>query len=197
MDKLPLVYIIIGSTRPGRKGDKVGHWFYNLAKQRTDLHFELIDLADWTIPHYNESLPPKMLAAQYTDKYGKQWGEKISQADAYVFVTPEYNHGYPAALKDALDYPFFEWNKKPAAFVSYSAAIGAGIRAVEQLRLVAVELQMVPIQPAVHIPRVHNVLTEQGTIEDTFYIEGAHDVLDELAWWTKLLKPAREQLKQQ
>jgi NAD(P)H-dependent FMN reductase len=124
--------IILGSTRPGRNGEAVAKWVYEIAQKRTDAEFELVDIKDFNLPLLDEPVPPSM--GQYSKPHTKAWAAKIGSFDGYVFVTPEYNHGISGALKNAIDFLFGEWNNKAAGFVSYGGAGGA--RAVEQLRLV-------------------------------------------------------------
>jgi NAD(P)H-dependent FMN reductase len=126
------VVIILGSTRPGRNGEVVSRWIYEIAKKRNDADFELVDIKDFNLPLLDEPIPPSM--GRYSKEHTKIWSAKINSFDAYVFVTAEYNHGIPGALKNAIDFLFKEWNNKVAGFVSYGGA--GGIRAVEQLRLV-------------------------------------------------------------
>src|SRR5436853_5772440 len=130
--------IIIGSTRPGRNGEGVAKWVYEIAKKRRDAEFELVDIKAFNLPLLDEPVPPIM--GQYSKPHTKAWAAKVGSFDGYVFVTPEYNHGVPGALKNAIDFLFREWNDKAAGFVSYGGAGGA--RAVEQLRLVLAEVQM-------------------------------------------------------
>src|SRR6476619_6116936 len=131
-EKLMLkIAIIIGSTRPGRNGEAVAKWVYEVAQKRSDAEFELVDIKDFDLPLLDEPMPPIM--GQYSKPHTKVWAAKIDSFDGYVFVTPEYNHGTSGALKNAIDFLFAEWNNKAAGFVSYGGASGA--RAVEQLRL--------------------------------------------------------------
>src|SRR6476659_384141 len=123
--------IIIGSTRPGRVGEAVARWVYELAKPREDAEFELVDIADFNLPLLDEPVPPSQ--GKYSKPHTKAWAAKVESFDGYVFVTPEYNHGTSGALKNAIDFLYAEWNNKAAGFVSYGGASGA--RAVEQLRL--------------------------------------------------------------
>jgi NAD(P)H-dependent FMN reductase len=139
------VAIIIGSTRPGRKADAVAKWVYEIAQKRGDAEFELVDIKDFDLPLLDEPMSPMM--AQYTHEHTKKWSEKIASFDAYVFVTPEYNHGTSGALKNAIDYLYKEWVNKAAGFVSYGGA--AGVRAVENLRLVMSELQVADVRAQV------------------------------------------------
>jgi len=136
------IAVIIGSTRPGRNGEAVAKWVYKIAQKRSDAEFELVDIKDFNLPLLDEPVPPSL--GQYRKDHTKVWAAKIDSFDAYVFVTPEYNHGTSAALKNAIDFLFKEWNNKAAGFVSYGGAGGA--RAVEQLRLVLAELQIATVR---------------------------------------------------
>jgi NAD(P)H-dependent FMN reductase len=137
--------IIIGSTRPGRKAEAVAHWVHEIARKRRDAEFELVDIQDFDLPLLDEPVPPSM--HQYSKPHTKAWAAKIAAYDGFVFVTPEYNHGPSAALKNAIDYLYAEWNNKVAGFVSYGSA--GGTRAVEQLRLVMAELQIADVRAQV------------------------------------------------
>ena len=184
----PHILIILGSTRQGRKGEAVAHWFMHLAGGREDATFELVDLRDWPLPFLDAPVPP---ASGHYDPAARPWAEKIATADGFVFVLPEYNHGYPAVLKNAIDHIYHEWGKKPAAIVSYGSH-AAGYRSAEQLRLVLIELAVAPIRAQVGIPRVWAAFDEQGNIHDTAHNRAAGAVLDELIWWSTALKTARE-----
>ncbi|MEI6947152.1 NAD(P)H-dependent oxidoreductase [Paraflavisolibacter sp. H34] len=139
------VAIIIGSTRPNRVGAAVGQWVYELAQKRTDATFELVDLQQVNLPLLDEPFPPGM--HKYQHQHTKDWAAKVASFDAYVIVSPEYNHGIPGALKNALDFVYSEWNNKAAGFVAYGSA--GGTRAVEQLRLVLAELQVATVREQV------------------------------------------------
>ncbi|RKG64268.1 NADPH-dependent oxidoreductase [Corallococcus sp. CA054B] len=141
------VAIVVGSTRPGRKADKVAAWVHDIAKKRSDATYELVDIQDFNLPLLDEPTPPS--AGKYTQEHTKRWSETVEGYDAYIFVTPEYNHGTSGALKNALDYIYKEWNNKAAGFVGYGSA--GGVRAVEQLRLVAAELQMATVRAQVQL----------------------------------------------
>jgi NAD(P)H-dependent FMN reductase len=149
------VAIVTGSTRPGRHNDAVAQWVYGIAKARTDAEFELVDIADYNLPLLDEPMSP--LLGQYTHEHTKAWSKKIASFDAYVFVTPEYNHSTSGALKNALDYLYREWNNKAAGFVSYGGA--GGVRAVEHLRLVLAELMVATQKPT---RDCHNGLRSKG-----------------------------------
>jgi NAD(P)H-dependent FMN reductase len=136
------VGIIIGSTRPGRNAEAVARWVYEIARKRDDAEFELVDLKDYHLPLLDEPVPSS--AHKYAQEHTKAWAEKVGSLDAFVFVTPEYNHGIPGALKNAIDFVYAEWNNKAAGFVSYGSA--GGVRAVEQLRLVLAEVQVATVR---------------------------------------------------
>ena len=187
----PRIGIVIGSTREGRFGEKPAHWIHQIAEQRTDLDFELIDLREHPLPFFNETMspawaPPKNEAAQ-------RWAARLAALDGLIVVTPEYNHGPSAVLKNALDYANKEFNRKPIGFVGYGG-VGAA-RAVEQLRLVAVELQMAPVRNAVHIGMVEFLgIWQQGkSFEDYPHLaQAAGALLDDIVWWARALKTARQ-----
>jgi NAD(P)H-dependent FMN reductase len=139
------VAIIVGSTRPGRKADTVARWVFDIAVRRGDASFEIVDIADFNLPLLDEPMPPSM--GQYLNAHTKAWAAKIAAFDAFVFVTPEYNHAMSGALKNAIDYLFREWNDKAAGFVGYGGLGGA--RAVEQLRLVMGEIKVADVRAQV------------------------------------------------
>ena len=139
------IAVIIGSTRPGRNGEAVAKWVYEIARKRSDAEFELVDIKDFNLPLLDEPVPPSL--GQYTKEHTKVWAAKIDSFDAYVFVTPEYNHGISGALKNAIDFLFKEWNNKAAGFVGYGGAMG--VRAVEHLRLVMGELLVADVRAQV------------------------------------------------
>ena len=187
---MPTLQVILGSTRNGRSGEHVARWFMSHAEARTDLDVELVDLRDWPLPFFAQQLPPMM--GRYADPWQQRWAEQVARADGYVLVTPEYNHGYPAVLKNALDHLFAEWNGKPVGFVGYGGP-GAGLRAVEQLRQVVVELEMVPMRQQVSLANVYAAFDPEGRL---LAPDGpdrqARAVLDELARWSRQLTAARD-----
>ena len=139
------VAIIVGSTRPGGKAEAVAKWVHENAKTRSDAEFEVVNIKDYNLPLLDEPVPPSM--GQYSQPHTKAWAAKIASFDAFVFVTPEYNHGTSGALKNAIDFLYGEWNNKAAGFVGYGSAGGA--RAVESLRLVMGELQVAEVRAQV------------------------------------------------
>lgn len=192
MSKLK-IQIILGSTREGRHGKKVADWIKDLAEKRTDFEAEFIDLRDWGINFINDENLPGM--GVYTDPLVQKWAKKIDEADGYIVITPEYNRGYPAVLKNALDVIYKEWNNKAIAFVSYGGYVG-GSRAVEQLRQVSVELQMAPIREGIHIPFIWEAFDDKGKLKNNeFYEKRAEAMLSQLVWWTEALKKARSQIE--
>jgi len=187
----PRIGIVIGSTREGRFGDKPAHWIHEIATQRSDLDIELIDLRDHPLPFFNEPMSPAW--APVKNEAARRWADKLATLDGLIVVTPEYNHGPSAVLKNAFDYAYKEFIRKPIGFVGYGG-VGAA-RAVEQLRLVAVELQMAPVRNAVHIGMVEFLgIWQQGKTFDDFphLAQAANGMLDDIAWWTRALKTARE-----
>lgn len=187
------VKIILGSTRLSRFSEKAGAWIKELARKNGEFDVELLDLRDYALPFYDEPVSPSTITdGGYARAEVKLWAQKIREADAYIIVAPEYNHGIPAVLKNALDYVYHEWNRKPVAFVAYGSVGGA--RSVEQLREVAVELQMAPIRHAVHIPNPWELLELDGSLREGAL--GAHEksaegMLDNLLWWAHALRNAR------
>jgi NAD(P)H-dependent FMN reductase len=187
----PKIGIVIGSTRPSRFGDKPAAWIHGIASKRADLDFEVIDLRDYPLPAFDEPGSPAW--GPIENKVAQRWAAKLASLDGFILVTPEYNHGTSAALKNALDYAYNEFVRKPVAFVGYGGVGGA--RAVEHLRLVAAELQMASVRNAVHIAANDFLgLWRQGkSFDDLPHLaQSAVAMLDELAWWTKALKSARE-----
>jgi NAD(P)H-dependent FMN reductase len=181
------VAIVIGSLRPGRKAEPVARWILDIASRRTDAIFELVDLKEFDLPLLDEAAPPS--AGQYTMGHTKTWAARIASFDGYVFVTPEYNHGLPASLKNAIDYLYREWNNKAAGFVSYGSA--GGVRAVEQLRLIMGELQVADVRAQVAL----SIRTD--FVDYTEFKPAPHQVrsvdvmLDQVVAWSRALKSVR------
>lgn len=186
------VQVILGSTRPNREGEKVARWVVNQLEKREDIDVELLDLRDWNLGHFDQPAPIMALNGNYTNETAKKWVAKIDLADAYIMVTPEYNHGYPAVLKDAIDIAYDEWNYKPVAFVSYSGGQFGGVRAVEQLRQVVIETKSAPMRDAVHIGSVWGAFEEDGSPKDTKLNDGLKHVVDELVKWSGALQVLRK-----
>ena len=188
------VKIILGSTRQNRFSDKPGSWILGEARKKEGIDAELLDLRDYPLPFYNEPMSPSMVKdGAYPNEIVRKWAGKIREADAFIIIAPEYNHGISGVLKNALDSIYAEWNNKPVGFVAYGTVGGA--RSVEHLRGIAVELQMAPIRNAVHIPQHWNLLDEKGNLKDgalDSFQRAADAMLDQLIWWAYALKTARE-----
>ncbi len=188
------IKVIAGSTREGRFSDKAAAWIAEEIKKQAGVAVEVLDLRDYNMPFFNEPMSPSFKQEPYKNEAVARFTKKIERGDAFVIVTPEYNHGTSGVLKNALDWVYPEWNNKPVAFVSYGGVGGA--RAVEQLRLNAVELQMAPIRNAVHIPgeQYFQVLFGKMDAKDLFVslTKPAEAMIIQLLWWTRALKNARD-----
>ncbi|GAB4196956.1 MAG: NADPH-dependent FMN reductase [Roseiflexaceae bacterium] len=187
----PKIAIIISSTRQTRFGDKPAQWIYDIAAARGDIEVQILDLRDFPMPFFDEVASNAW--APSTNEVAVRWQQTVAQFDGYIFVTAEYNRSITGALKNALDYAYPEWNRKPAAFVGYGS-VGAA-RAIEQLRLICVELQMAPTRTGVHIQGSDFMAVwrqGQSLLEFPYLQQNATNMLDELVWWTKALKAARE-----
>lgn len=187
----PTIGIIIGSTREGRFGDKPANWIHGIAGERTDLAFELIDLRDHPMPFFNETAPPVQLPVK--NEAARAWGRRLAGLDGFIVVTPEYNHGPTAVMKNAFDSAYAEFRRKPLAFVGYGS-VGAA-RSIEQLRLLATSFQMVSLNSCVNIGMAEflGIAMHGKQFADFPYLaQSATALLDDLAWWAKVLKPARE-----
>jgi NAD(P)H-dependent FMN reductase len=181
------VGILLGSTRPGRVGEQVARWAFDQAKSRNDAEYELVDLRDFNLPLLDEPVPASL--GQYTKEHTKAWAAKIASLDAFVFVTPEYNHGTSGALKNAIDFIYKEWNDKSAGFVSYGS--NGGSRAVESLRLVMAELQIADVRAQVLL-----YLASDFENYKTFKPKPQHEqslktTLDQVLAWGTALKTLR------
>ena len=181
------IAIILGSTRPGRKGKAVADWVLDVAKQRGDADYELLDIAEYALPHLDETVPPAM--GQYAQPHTLAWAHTIGSFDGFVFVTPEYNHSTSGALKNAIDFLYAEWNNKAAGFVSYG--IAGGTRAVEHLRLVMAELQVADVRAQVALS-LHTDFENFSTFAPAPHQEQALGVvLDQVLAWSTALSSIR------
>lgn len=187
------VKVIIGSTREGRFSEKALPWVEEGLKAAEGIEYEVLDLREYDMPFYDQPVSPASVEdGAYANEVVRKWAAKIGEADAFLVIAPEYNHGYTAVLKNALDSVYGEWNKKAIGFVSYGS-VGGG-RVVEQLRQVAVELQMAPIRSAVHIQAPWFLLDESGKLKDGAlddYTKSLGGVIEQLTWWGEALKVAR------
>jgi NAD(P)H-dependent FMN reductase len=183
------IAVILGSTRPGRNGEQVAQWVLENASRRSDATFELVDLADYPLPHLDEPLPPSL--GQYQGDHTKAWAEKIASYDGYIIVTPEYNHGTSGVLKNAIDYLYAEWNNKAVGFVSYGSAGGA--RAVEHLRLVAGELQMADVRQQVVLSLATEFENFSVFKPGDYNLPALETLFDQVIAWSSALAPLRAQ----
>ncbi|MFD1712935.1 NADPH-dependent FMN reductase [Amnibacterium flavum] len=181
------IAVILGSTRPGRNGAAVAEWVLEQAVGREGATYELVDLADFPLPHLDEPVPPSM--GQYTKDHTKAWAEKIAGFDGYVFVTPEYNHSTSGVLKNAIDYLYAEWNNKAAAFVSYGSLSGA--RAIEHLRGIASELQLAHVRQQVSFSLATDFENYSVFTPGPQHPASVQTMFDQLEMWAGALKTAR------
>jgi NAD(P)H-dependent FMN reductase len=181
------VGIIVGSTRPRRHADAVAKWVLEKAKKRTDAQFEIVDIKDFNLPLLDEPVPPSM--GQYSQPHTKAWAQKVASFDAYVFVTPEYNHAPSAALKNAIDFVYSEWNNKAAGFVSYGSANGA--RAVENLRLIMAELQVADVRAQVLLSLYTDFENFSAFKPNVIHETNLATMLDQLVAWGEAMKTLR------
>jgi NAD(P)H-dependent FMN reductase len=188
--------VIVGSVRPTRNADLVLPWVSRRALEHDAFEVEVIDLRDWPLPGFCEHMGSigDPSDPTYSDPLIRRWNDKLADGDCYLFVTPEYNHSIPGLLKNAIDNVFlsFALRNKPAVAVAYSAGIAAGARAVEQLALVAVEAEMVPLRNSVLIPFVRSAFDERALPVDPMAETALAIALDDLAWWGAVLARARE-----
>ena len=182
--------IIIGSTRPGRNGEAVAKWVFDVASRRSDAEFELVDLLDYHLPHLDEAVPASM--GQYAQPHTIEWARKIASFDGFVIVTPEYNHSTSGVLKNAIDFLFAEWNNKAVGFVSYGAL--GGTRAVEHLRLVAGELMMADVRAQLAFSLVNDFENFRTFQPKEYHVGQLNTVLDQTVAWSKALEPLRAPL---
>jgi NAD(P)H-dependent FMN reductase len=187
--------IVIASTRPGRGGEPVARWFIERATEHGGFDLTVVDLAKFHLPLLDEPNHPRL--RKYTNRHTHEWSEKVDAADAFVFVTPEYNHGYPASLKNAIDYLHHEWRHKPVGFVSYGG-VAAGTRSVEQLQQVVAAVKMTPLFEQVNIPFYQQFLDDDGIVQANEVMEQAAEaMLDQLVRLEAVLRPLREQVASQ
>jgi NAD(P)H-dependent FMN reductase len=179
--------IILGSTRPGRNGEAVARWVHELAAQRGDAEFELVDLLDYKLPHLDEEFPPSL--GRYAQPHTQAWAAKIASFDGFVFVTPEYNHSTSGALKNAIDFLYAEWNNKACAFVSYGSV--GGTRAVEHLRLIAAELQMADVRAQVALSLFADFENFSVFKPGDHHLQSLSTTLDQVVAWSEALAPLR------
>jgi NAD(P)H-dependent FMN reductase len=187
------ISVIVGSTRAGRFSEKPARWILRHLEKRAGVDARLLDLRDFPLPFFDQPLTPAMPGRPaFEHDIVKQWTAAIGESDGFVFVTPEYNYGTSAVLKNAIDWVYPEWHRKAAGFVSYGSAMG--VRAVQQLRETMIELQIAPIRSSVHIPVATLWAHYKGGDVEAGLAElaaPAEAMLDDLLWWTETLQAAR------
>jgi NAD(P)H-dependent FMN reductase len=194
MEKLK-ISVVLGSVREGRFGEKPAHWVRDFLGRDERLEVELLDLRDFPLPHFDQPKSPmRVTDGEYGHPVANAWAKKIDASDGFVMTAAEYNHGYVATLKNALDWIYTEWRRKPVTFVGYGSAGGA--RAIEQLRQVAVELQMAPIKHAVHVPGpvYFAIRNETAPVDPAHFApveQAANAMREDLVWWAAALREAR------
>lgn len=181
------IAIITGTTRPGRKNLEVSKWVKDHADKRNDAEYEIVDIADFNLPLLDEAIPAGY--GQYANAHTKQWASKIAEFDGFVFVTPEYNHSFSPALKNAIDYIYAEWTNKAAGFVSYGSAYG--VRAVEHLRQIMAELQVADVRNTVMLSLFTDFENFAAFKPDPRHEASLNGMLDQLVAWSGAMKTLR------
>lgn len=192
------IAVVLGSARDGRMGERVGNWVTNALDKLNNIEFKLLDIAEYDLPFMREAMPPRYNPNRQVDENVVRWLNDIAWADAYIFITPEYNRALPAELKNAIDTIGHEGDRKPAAFVSYSGTPTGGLAAQQMLRNVVNQIEITPIQAFVVIPFVGETLNEDGSLSEQTIASGhspesmLHGALEQLLWYANALKVARE-----
>lgn len=184
-----LLQVVVASTRPGRVGRSVADWFVERAQADGSFEVEIVDLKEVDLPLLDEPNHPRL--QQYTHHHTKAWSETVSRGDAFVFVMPEYNYGFNAAVKNAVDFLFHEWRHKPVSFVSYGGTSG-GLRAVQMFKQVVTTVGMHPTQAAITVPMVGGHMGDDGAFQAPDIVEqGCVPMLHELAALSEALRTLR------
>ncbi len=186
------VGIIVGSTRPGRRAESVARWVHERASSRGDAEYHIVDIEDFALPLLDEPIPPSL--GQYTHHHTKRWAATIATYDAFIFVTPEYNHSTSGALKNAIDFIYAEWNNKAAAFVSYGSALGT--RAVEHLRGIMAEIQIADVRGHVALSMFDDFQNFTEFKPRDVHLSSLDSLLDQVIGWGDILKRYRAKLQQ-
>ena len=184
---MPRIAGVVGTTRPGRKAEAVARWVHGLAAARGDAEFELLDIEEFDLPLLDEPLPPSM--GRYTQPHTRAWSEAVARFDGFVFVTPEYNHGMPGSLKNAIDFLNSEWANKAAGFVGYG--VTGGSRSVEQLRLVLAELRVATVRAGVYLSIFTDFENFTGFTPGPHQVQFLEQTLDQGVEWAQALAPLR------
>lgn len=190
---MPILLVVIASTRPGRVGLPVGQWFTQFAQRHGAFEVRVVDLFELDLPLMNEPHHPRL--HDYTQNHTKEWSRIVDAADAIVFVMPEYNYSMTAPLKNALDYLYIEWQYKPVGLLSYGG-ISGGLRAAQMVKQVVTTLKMMPIPEGVSIPFVHQLVKDGVFQPNELTLQSAQIMLDELVRWEEALRSLRETVRQ-
>ena len=188
----PRLHTVIASTRPGRVGPSIARWFNDYAASHGKFDAQLVDLADFHLPVYDE--PHHPMRRQYEHQHTRMWSANVNAADALVFVLPEYNYSPPPAFVNAIDYLFWEWQYKPVGFVSYGGVSG-GLRSAQQARLMTSTLKMMPVPEGIALPNVFSQIVEGKFTANDLNTQGAAAMLNEMHKWAEALKPLRDSLR--
>lgn len=192
----PKISIILSSIREGRAGQNVADWIMSELSNHHEAEFELVDLKNHPLPMFDSAGFPSMVQnGNYENEEVKKWAKKIGQADGFIMIVPEYNHGYSSALKNAIDWIYGEWNNKAVGFVSYGSIAG-GSRAVEQLRQVAAELQLADVRAAVHIPNIWAAFNDEGKLNDPSVGAPLEAMVQQVTDWSKALQATRVKVEE-
>lgn len=174
------IMVILGSSREGRRGEMAGRWVAKMAQQRENVDIDFVDTRELNLPFYDELSSIDSLNGNFRHEEGRAWNARVAEADAFIFVTPEYNRGIPAILKNAIDYAWKGWNYKPVSIVSYSDGPWGGARATEQLKLISIGVKALPLSAAVHIPLIQDAFDDHGSPANDKLEGGVNRLLDEL-----------------
>lgn len=185
------ILVILASVREGRMADRVANWIMKEVGNKETCTYELVDLKDWQLPYFDYPTSAVEIDGNYRTEKEREWSKKVKEADGFLIVTPEYNHSYPAQLKSAIDLLYNEWNHKAMSFVSYGGGAG-GARAVEHLKNIASELQVVTPRSGVYIKFVWEAFNENGDIVDSNYTSALKTTIEQLEHWTQVCKDARK-----
>jgi NAD(P)H-dependent FMN reductase len=186
---VPTLTVVIGSTRPSRAGLPLAQWFVDRARGHGGFEIRVVDLAELNLPLFDEPHHPRL--RQYVNDHTKRWSAIVEDSDAFVFVTPEYNHSFPASVKNALDYLHLEWQHKPVGFVTYGG-VAAGTRALQALKPVVSALKMLPVVESVNVPFFTQFIREGRVEPNEVMTQAADAMLDELVRTEAALRPLRE-----
>ena len=189
------IAVILGSTRQGRFGEKPARWILGELQKRQGVSAELLDLRDYRLPFFDQPVSPGWISEPYKDETVARWTKKIAAQDGFVIVAPEYNRSVGGEMKNAFDWVYREWNQKAVGFVAYGSVGGA--RAVENMRLIAVELQMAPVRHGVHLPMdlYFSMMKDEAPVDPARFApvqQAADAMLNDVIWWSRALKVARE-----